>query len=211
MPAEPSIKRAIAFIDGPNLFHAAKDAFGYRHPNYDVVLLSQAVCQQQGWQLTETRFYTGIPDIADDAFWNHFWVAKLAAMGRQNVQVYSRSLRYRNQTFQLPGGGNHTILVGQEKGIDIRLALDVVRAVHRNRCDVAVIFSQDQDLSEVADEVRGIAQDHQRWIKIASAFPDSPTRTNHRGVNRTDWIKLDRTTYDARIDAADYRPKRSQP
>jgi hypothetical protein len=67
--AEPRTKRAIAFIDAQNLFHAAKEAFGFRHP-------------------------------------------------------YSRALRYRSKTVRLPDGTEHSILVGQEKGIDIRLDLD---------------------------------------------------------------------------------------
>jgi len=29
MPAEPAIKRAIALVDGQNLFHNARNAFGY--------------------------------------------------------------------------------------------------------------------------------------------------------------------------------------
>jgi hypothetical protein len=36
VPIEPSIKRAVAFFDGQNLFHAAKQAFGYRSPNYEL-------------------------------------------------------------------------------------------------------------------------------------------------------------------------------
>ncbi len=33
MPAEPAVKRAIAFFDGQNLFYATKYAFGYSWPN----------------------------------------------------------------------------------------------------------------------------------------------------------------------------------
>jgi len=106
MPAEPPVKRAFVFIDGQNLFHAAKEAFGYPYPNYDVAALARQLCQQEAWQLEQTHFYTGIPDAADDLFWNHFWTAKLAAMGRQRVRVFSRPLRYRNQTVRLPGGGD---------------------------------------------------------------------------------------------------------
>jgi hypothetical protein len=73
---------------------------------------------------------------------------------------------------------------------------------------VAVIFSQDQDLSEVADEIRKISSREDRWIKIASAFPIGPTSRNRRGINGTDWIKIDRKTYDACIDSRDYRPRR---
>jgi hypothetical protein len=100
--------------------------------------------------------------------------------------------------------------VGQEKGVDIRLALDVVRLAHQRSYDVALVFSQDQDLSEVADEIRVIAKEQQRWIKIASAYPASPTSRNPRGINGTDWTRIDRPTYEACIDSRDYRPKASR-
>jgi hypothetical protein len=83
----------------------------------------------------------------------------------------------------------------------------VVRLAHQRAYDVALIFSQDQDLSEVADELRVIAQEQGRWIKIASAYPWSPTSRNTRGVNRTDWIRVDRALYETCIDPRDYRPK----
>ena len=111
MPPEPATKRTIAFVDGQNLFYAAKEAFGCTYPNYAPLALARAVCAAQGWQLTAARFYTGVPDAQDNPFWNHFWTAKLAAMGT-------------------------------------------------------------------------------------------------RGINGTDWIKVDRHTYDACTDPADYRPKK---
>jgi uncharacterized LabA/DUF88 family protein len=211
MPVEPSTKRVIAFFDGQNLFHAAKEAFGYSYPNFDPAALAEAVCTGQGWTLTATRFYTGVPDARDNAFWNHFWTAKLAQMGREHVVTFSRSLRYRNQTVRLADGSEHMVLVGQEKGVDVRLALDVVRLAHRRGYDVGLIFSQDQDLSEAADEVRAIAKEQARWVKLASAFPSSPTARNTRGVNKTDWIRIDRAVYDACRDARDYRPKAKTP
>ena len=39
MDGEPPIKRAVAFVDGQNLFHAAREAFGYTYPNYNVSAL----------------------------------------------------------------------------------------------------------------------------------------------------------------------------
>ena len=207
MPAEPAVKRAIAFIDGQNLFRCAKTAFGYTFPNYDVQALADDVCQQHGWQLLETRFYTGVPDVSDDAFWNHFWTAKLAQMGRQKIRTYSRSLRYRNQRFLLPDGTEHTILVGQEKGVDVRLALDIVGSAYQQSAEILLVFSQDQDLSEVADEIRQISAAQNRWIKMASVFPSSPTSTNRRGINGTDWIRINREIYDSCLDPRDYRPK----
>ena len=60
-----------SFIDGQNLFHAARESFGHTFPNYHVLALSQAVCNRAGGQLSQVRFYTGVPDRQDDPFWNH--------------------------------------------------------------------------------------------------------------------------------------------
>jgi uncharacterized LabA/DUF88 family protein len=143
MRVEPNIKRAIAFIDGQNLFYAAKESFGYSYPNYDVTKLATSICGLHGWECLRVQFYTGVPEASDNHFWNHFWVAKLAAMGSRGVRVFSRKLRYRNQTVKLPDGTALSILVGQEKGVDIRIALDIVHSVRANECDVALVFSQD--------------------------------------------------------------------
>ncbi len=126
---------------------------------------------------------------------------------RPNVHIFSRKLRYRNQTIALPDGRASTILVGQEKGIDIRIALDIVKLAREKQYDVALIFSQDQDLTEAAEEVRLIASQQERWIKLASAFPSSPTSATTRGIDKTDWIRVDRHAYDSCLDTQDYRPK----
>ena len=99
----PDNPRTIAFVDGQNLFYAAKTAFGYAWPNYDPVALAELVCSQQGWELVQTRFYTGVPDATDNAYWNSFWTNKLSGLGRRAV-VFSRPLRYRNKTITLPNG-----------------------------------------------------------------------------------------------------------
>jgi uncharacterized LabA/DUF88 family protein len=137
---EPAIKRAVVFVDGQNLFNAAKEAFGYHFPNYNIQCLAETACNARHWNLVQVRFYTGVPDPSDDAAKNAFWTAKLAAMGRQGIKVYSRALRYRNKTVKLPGGKSHTFLHGEEKGIDVRIAIDVIAMAVRNDYDVAVVF-----------------------------------------------------------------------
>ena len=175
MVSPPANPRAIAFVDGQNLFHSAKQAFGYTFPNYDILRLARRICSDQGWALAQVRFCTGIPDPTDNDFWHHFWTHKLAQMGRTGVHVYSRSLRYRNKSFKLPDGTQHTVLVGQEKGIDVRLALDLVTLAIDGHYDVGLILSQDQDLSEAVEDVKLIARQKGRWVRLASAYPWSPT------------------------------------
>jgi hypothetical protein len=89
MPPEPPVKRAVVFVDGQNLFHAARDAFGYTHTNYDVRALAEHICAGLGWR----------------------------------------------------------------------------------------------DFSEVAEQIRAIAREQNGWIKIACAFPASPTSRNRRGID----------------------------
>jgi uncharacterized LabA/DUF88 family protein len=208
---EPASKRAVVFVDGQNLFYAARTAFGYPFPNYDVRALAGAICQTQGWQLAHVRFYTGVPDRYRDPASYHFWTAKLAQMGRNNITVFSRPLRYRNHIIRQPNGRTYTAVVGSEKGIDVRLAIDVIRLAFQRVFEVALILSQDQDLSEVARELRVIAGEQERWIKIASAFPGSPVSHRKRGINGTDWIKINRSLYDSCLDSRDYRPKKQRP
>jgi hypothetical protein len=34
MPSEPLVKRAVAFIDGQNPYHAIRESFGNTYPNF---------------------------------------------------------------------------------------------------------------------------------------------------------------------------------
>ena len=185
-----TLLRAAVFVDGQNLYHSAKTAFGHTVPNYDIRKLAQAVCDRQGWHLEMVKFYTGYPDAKDDAHWHGFWISRLRIMEREGVEVFSRVLRN-----------------GKEKGVDVRIALDVTRAVRANECDVAVIFSRDQDFSEVADEVKYIARREGREIIIASAYPRGEGKPV-RGIDRTKWLPIDRQLYDDCLDERDYRPRR---
>ncbi len=207
MLGESGARKAVAFVDGQNLYHAARESFGYTYPNYDPLSLARSVCERRGWRLVEVRFYTGVPTPHDDPFWSGFWSAKLRAMGRGGVRVFSRPLRRRQARIRLPGGPTHLFLTREEKGIDVRIAIDVIRMAYEREYEVALLFSQDQDLSEVAREIRVIARKQGRWIKIASAYPRGEGSGKRPGIDLTDWIPIDRATYDACVDPRDYRPK----
>lgn len=198
---------AMAFIDGQNLYQHAKDAFGHHHPNYDPLKLHAAVCAAHGWQPNLVRFYTGIPSVEESVMWSGYWSNRILAMKRAGITVTTRPLRYRKQEAYDETGELKTITVPQEKGVDVRLALDVVKAARRKQFDVAVIYSQDQDLFEVVEEVREIAAEQAREIRIACAFPSGPKATAGRGIDKTDWIRMTQDFYDACLDPRDYRSR----
>ena len=148
------------------------------------------------------------PLYVHNAMWHGYWANRLLSMRRAGIIVESRPIRYREHDVELLDGTVETRYVPQEKGIDLRLGLDVVRLARVGQLDVAVIFSQDQDLAEVVKEVKDIARETDRWIKVVSAFPSGPEATSKRGINGADWYRMDQAFYDACLDPRDYRPRR---
>ena len=202
---EPAQNRAVAFFDGQNLYHHAKTAFGHHYPNYDPQQLHVAICRKRGWQPSAVRFYTGIPSSEIQPSLHGFWRRRFLEMKRAGVVVTDRPLRYHQEEISLPDGSTEKRSIAREKGIDVRLALDVVRLARENRYDVAILFSQDQDLAEAVEEVKAIAREKQRWIKLVCAFPHGPLASSKRGINGCDWFRMDEDFYNACLDPRDYR------
>ena len=199
--------RAVAFFDVQNLYRHAKDAFGHTHPNFDPLKLHTAICHENKWNVDQIRYYTGIPSRERDPIWHGYWTRRLLALSRQNIITIQRPLRYRDQSILMPDGSTHIKTTPQEKGIDVRLAVDLVSMAYKNLYDFAVIYSQDQDLAEVVEEVRHVSALQERDILIASAFPKSGSATAKRGIAGTRWITMNQDFYNLCLDPKDYRPK----
>ncbi len=195
LESSPS-NRAVVLIDGQNLFHSARRVFGYATPNFDPAKLAQAICHQNGSQLVQARFYTGVPSQGKEPDLFSFWEAKAKAMRADGVYVYTRTIRYSGAR-------------PQEKGIDIRIALDAVLLALDNVCDLIIIVSTDQDFTELKPAILRISEEQHRGIEMKCAFPYG-TQNNRRGIDGMDWIRVDKKTYDACIDYRDYRPRRSK-
>ncbi|MDO8447035.1 MAG: hypothetical protein Q7T53_13235 [Deltaproteobacteria bacterium] len=58
-------------------------------------------------------------------------------------------------------------------------------------------------MTEAVEEVKK----ENSWMKLAYAYPISPTTWNKRGIDKTYWIQITRAMYDICIDPRDYRPK----
>ena len=153
VPHAPAVLRAHAFFDAQNLFHATKMAYGYRYPNFDPVALAHLACERLRLRCDGIHFYTGVHDPRVNLFWHEFWTRKLQVLGTRGVDVFSRRLAYSSETIAQSDGSSTTVRVAREKGIDVRIALDMVRLAREAAYDVAILFSSDQDLSEAVAEV----------------------------------------------------------
>ena len=94
---------------------------------------------------------------------------------------------------------------GQEKGVDVSLAIDLVQATHERRYDVAIIVSQDWDFGPAVSLAKQIAASQGRTLTFESAFPVGPGSRSRRGVPGTIWVPIDQGAYDACYDPKDYR------
>ena len=131
MATEPSIKRTVAFFDGQNLLYAGEEGVRLHLAELRPAGIDRGRLRFRGWTPGQTCFYTGLPSVRDDRFWNHFWTAKLASMGKRGIHTFSRHLKYPTKRCRFRAAVRQAVLVGQEKGIDIRIALDVVRMARK--------------------------------------------------------------------------------
>lgn len=185
---------AIAFFDAMNLFYDVRSQYGYSYPNFDVQSLAQAVSDRLGVALLETRYYSGIHSRKFNSA-QHYWLRNKAVyLVSQGVFVYTRQLSY--------AGG-----IPREKGIDLRLSLDVVDAVFESRAETVIIFSRDQDYTELLEATRKMTKAKGTRLRLVSAFPVS-SRNRSRGIDGFDWFRISREMYDSCIDPRDYRPRR---
>lgn len=189
-------RRVAVFFDGRNARGAAAKAFECDElANFSPRLLARQVCESQGWQLASVSYYIGLPgegrtvqgESRDD------WERRLVAWRRQGVRVVTRTLSGRNK----------------EKGIDVRLALDMTQQFRRGHYDVALIFSQDQDFKEVVEELRELGRLEGRAIVTACAFPGREDLKYNRGIDNVDQtIVLPREVYEKSLETAAAHPPR---
>ena len=194
--------RTIVLIDGQNLHHLAKIAWGssersvYDWPSYDVETLAQALVSRiPGRTLSEIRFYTGVPEPSagdSQTFWHGFWSNKLRHLESRGIYVYRGRINSARK----------------EKGVDVSLAVDLIRATYERHYEAAIIVSQDHDFGPAVRLAKEIARSQSRILSFESAFPVGQSSRPPRGIPGTTWVTIDKATYDSCIDPTDYRPHR---
>lgn len=200
MQREPVTKRAVAFIDASNTRASARRAFGESFGNFNPVALAEEVCAAQGWTLAGVSYYLGVPDVRVTEDGHYTWMKRCARWRKQGVRVFTRTLLQDEQGTQ------------REKGIDVRLALDAVSQFRRGLYDVALIFSQDQDFSELAAELKAIAREEKRWVQVISAFPAAETtEAAPSGISGTIGLALGETEFRKVLDTPENRKRIHMP
>lgn len=189
--------RITAFVDGQNLFGNVKSAFGYSYANFDLRKLTAAVCLTHFGtnKIKDIYFYTGIPrNDKPDRHLRRFWMNKIRFMReKQAIHCFHSDLKYDDKNRP------------REKGIDVKLALDIFRLAYENQYDAAILFSQDNDFRVLVPELRNTAKLQKREIQIFCAYPLSSSGTHNKGIEGMQSIPFNKYVYDQTIDTNDYR------
>jgi uncharacterized LabA/DUF88 family protein len=185
---------------------------GHCHP----LVLAQSVLA--GRKLLGVRFYSGIhlprkrPELHAMAERRH------ALMRRSGVTVVTRPLRYRWEWGFDPNilpeagtrrGTTEAVDVkpyerAREKGIDLSLALDVVDLALEGFMDVAVIISNDTDITEAARVVHQMTGRQKKRVSVEAAVLNvrkGPVVMQHYDFT----TQLTTEDFDAARDSFNYR------
>lgn len=165
-PPRPRPTRVVLFIDGQNLYHRCNEHFGHpwAHPlrlAEVLVAQDQARYGRDSHCLSGVRYYTGIHDSNRRPGLHGAMDRRLQAYRRQGVHTEAIQLHYDS-------AGR-----AREKGIDVRIAIDVTRLGTKGLYDVAIIVSEDSDLDEAVRDVYEL-RDRERWIAVENALPWGP-------------------------------------
>jgi len=136
-------QRVCIFIDGSNFYHGLKNHFG--KTNIDFHKLSLLLCTPQR-ELVRTYYYNA-PVIKED-----------------NEEKYKSQQRFFESLRKMPylqlrlGRLEHRDGGVIEKGVDIYLAVDMLRYAYNDVYDIAILISSDGDFSEAVNAVKDLGK-----------------------------------------------------
>jgi len=158
------MRKAILFIDANNWYHNLKNWF--KPSSIDIKKLSEFISKENSINITEIRWYTSMPDISDNPLIYKNQRAFLGNLEKQGVKIITRKLqklstkeikKKREELLNswdlckvckpiveesfLDISDNHQ----KEKGIDVWIAIDMVKEAIKENIDVAVLISGDAD------------------------------------------------------------------
>ena len=205
---DPPAPRVAVFIDWQNCYRTARDAFGFRGSGIDgnvypfklALALARARPNGPKGTLERLRIYSGRASQQQDSRTYAANRRQFAAWAAANpcVEVVARTLDY-------------TLGRPREKGIDVQLAIDLVRtSLFRGEHDVAILVSADTDLVPALELI--VKERGREAIEVATwhgpYWAPKPLAV-HGVVIRQ--IELTRPVYDKIADPTDYGVGRTRP
>lgn len=145
--------RAFVFIDGNNFYFKLKELSSQIEGRFS--LLRFNFFQFSGWlvkpnTLVEVRYYIGaIKRQRGNEKSEKMYADQQKLLAKLQQQHIAVTL---GQLIQHPDRSIH------EKGVDVRLAVEMIRFARENKYDIAYLLSSDTDLVPAVEEVKSLAK-----------------------------------------------------
>ena len=172
------VKKAIIFIDANNWYHNVKQWF--KPGNIDIIKLNKLISKEYNLDVTEIRWYTSMPSIKDNKLTYQIQRAFLGGLQKQGIKIIARKLqRLSNNELKKkrqdfieswdlcnvckPIVEESFLDIAEnkqkEKGIDVWIAIDMVKEAVQNNLDVAVLISGDADFVPAFDLIKEVKKE----------------------------------------------------
>ncbi len=166
-------KRTILFVDANNWYHNIKNWF--TPSDIDICKVANFIFNQKDFEILEIRWYASVPNIEDNKLNYERHMNFLSSLKKRGVKIITRKLqRLSNkelvkkrkelleswdlcdvcrpiveESFLDISDHNH-----KEKGIDVWIAIDLVKESLQNNVDCCVLISGDADFVPALDLVK---------------------------------------------------------
>jgi len=174
------MKKAIVFVDANNWYHNVKN-YHFNPSDVDIVKISELISREKNIDILKIRWYASVPDIEYDKIKYMRHMNFLSSLRKRGVKVITRKLQ-KLSTKELKKKRENLLnswdlckvckpIVEEsfldvadynqkEKGIDVWIAIDMVKEAINENLDIAVLISGDADfvpafslIKEVGKEV----------------------------------------------------------
>jgi uncharacterized LabA/DUF88 family protein len=147
-----SMRKAIVFIDGSNFYHKLRELSFQLEGKFS--LLDFHFYKFSEWlvkpnQLTEARYYIGALKRQRNEKSEKMYADQQKLLARLQTLGFSITL---GQLIQHPDKSFH------EKGVDVRIAVEIIRLAREDKYDIAYLLSSDTDLVAAVEEVKSLGK-----------------------------------------------------
>jgi len=172
------MKRAIVFVDANNWYHNLKRWF--KPSNIDIKKVANLIAKENNLDILEIRWYASVPDIEDNKINYMQHMSFLSSLRKRDIKVITRKLQ-RLSTKELKKKREDLLnswdlcevckpIVEasfldisdhnqKEKGIDVWIAIDMVKEAINENIDCAVLISGDADFVPAFNLIKEIGKD----------------------------------------------------
>jgi len=171
-------KKSIIFVDANNWYHNLKKS--HKPSDIDIIKLSELISEEKDLEILEVRWYSSMPDRSDSELVYKKQRSFLGYLQKQGVKIITRKLqklstkelRKKRQDFVdswdlcnvckplvesnfLEIADNHK----KEKGIDVWIAIYMVKEALQGNVDCCVLISGDGDFVPAFDLITSLNKD----------------------------------------------------